>query len=96
MTAVMETRKRKIAEGLIEYVDEKGRVGFSELMKDVWPRTTISHNEFVMLLDEMCEKAQLMVACVDQGGPRYQVFTYAFAPVQVDHTRYLKAEADFE
>ena len=96
MATIVETRKRKIAEGLVKYINEKGRVGFSELMKDVWPRTTISHNEFVMLLGEMCDEGELMVACVDQGGPRYQIFTYAFGPVRVDHTRYLKAEADFE
>ena len=79
----------KVASGLVEYIDAKGRVSMSELITDVQPRTHLTENGFISLLGDLCDQHKIMVACVDQGGPRYQIFTHAFTPVQVDHSRYL-------
>ena len=92
MSNVFEGKQGNIANGIVEYINQKGRVGLSELVADVLPRVTINENEFVTLLGDMCKANKIMVACVDQGGPRYQVFSFAFTPVNVDHSRYLKPE----
>ena len=83
-------KKAEVAEGLIDYIDQVGRAGLSELIADVLPRVALSENEFITLLGELCDKGKIMVACVDGGGPRYQLFSFAFTPIQVDHSRYLK------
>ena len=86
---IFEGRRQELRSGLIEYIDQKGRVSLTDLTRNVLPRTMLGDNDFIILLEEMCNDAEIMVVSVTSDGPQYQIFSYALTPVKVDHSRYL-------
>ena len=93
--------KNDLKTEIFEYINNKGRAGLSELLHDIFPKTSWQKHHFVLLLEEMCNDTysginskKIMVACVDSGGPRYQAFTFAFSPASVNHADYIDFESE--
>ena len=94
---LQETQVRTM---VIERIEQSGRAGMSELLADVLPQTGWKHNDFIDLLEDMDSRgattlaefeSRIMAACINGGGPRYQMFTYSFTPANVNYDDYRKS-----
>ena len=79
----------EVKANVIAYIEDNGRAGLSELLADVLPTTGLTRNEFIEVLEQLDkEEHKIMAACIDGGGPRYQMFTFAFRPATVNYEQY--------
>lgn len=87
---------------IVNEIKTNGRLGLSELIANVKPESW-TKNDFIRLIESICNKSysginsdKIMAACIDSGGPRYQMFTFAFTPITVDYNNYFDSEnSDF-
>ena len=80
---------------IVKAIDTNGRLGLSELIANVKPESW-TKNDFIRLIKSMCDEShnginsyKIMASSIDSGGPRYQMFTFAFTPAIVDYNDYL-------